>query len=408
MSFVIAILVLGVLVFVHELGHFLVAKFFHVGVLEFALGFGPVVASWQRGETTYRIRAIPLGGFVRMAGDDPRAVATGQISGEDVSGASAIEGTQGKLTPQQEAMVKDESRWFLKQSYLPRCAIVLAGPMFNFIFAWVIASGIYAVKGLPHIQDGPVTVGSVQEEMAAAQAGIRSGDRVISVNGVQINTFKELVELVRGSEGRSLRFVVDRQKGNADSDGKAAEPQSFERLTIAVTPSSGITEFDVLEGTSTAKPTYRIGIGPAIGEVTYEQVALSRSMKEGLDRVVELSLQTLRVIKALLTGLLDPTKTIGGPIEIVKQTAANADDLVAILSMMIFLNVTLGVMNLLPIPVLDGGHLTLFTLELLRGKPLSLRVQEAVMQVGMSIVLLLMVFAIGNDLVKALPWKWGS
>jgi regulator of sigma E protease len=248
----------------------------------------------------------------------------------------------------------------------------------------------------------------VQEEMAAAQAGIRSGDRVISVNGVQINTFKELVELVRGSEGRSLRFVVDRQKGNADSDGKAAEPQSFERLTIAVTPSSGITEFDVLEGTSTAKPTYRIGIGPAIGEVTYEQVALSRSMKEGLDRVVELSLQTLRVIKALLTGLLDPTKTIGGPIEIVKQTAANADDLVAILSMMIFLNVTLGVMNLLPIPVLDGGHLTLFTLELLRGKPLSLRVQEAVMQVGMSIVLLLMVFAIGNDLVKALPWKWGS
>jgi regulator of sigma E protease len=131
-------------------------------------------------------------------------------------------------------------------------------------------------------------------------------------------------------------------------------------------------------------------------------------MKEGLDRVVELSLQTLRVIKALLTGLLDPTKTIGGPIEIVKQTAANADDLVAILSMMIFLNVTLGVMNLLPIPVLDGGHLTLFTLELLRGKPLSLRVQEAVMQVGMSIVLLLMVFAIGNDLVKALPWKWGS
>jgi regulator of sigma E protease len=408
MSFVIAILVLGVLVFVHELGHFLVAKFFHVGVLEFALGFGPVVASWQRGETTYRIRAIPLGGFVRMAGDDPRAVVTGQVSGENVSGASAIEGTQGKLSPQQEAMVKDESRWFLKQSYLPRCAIVLAGPLFNFLFAWVIASGIYAVKGLPHIEDGPVTVGAVQEDMAAAQAGIQSGDRVISVNGIEIKTFKGLVELVRGSQGQPLRFVVDRPNVESNVEAAGSKQRRVERLTISVTPSSGVTEFDVLEGTNTAKPTYRIGIGPAIGEVTYEQVNLRTSMKEGLDRVVDLSLQTLRVIKALLTGLLDPTKTIGGPIEIVKQTAANADDLVAILSMMIFLNVTLGVMNLLPIPVLDGGHLTLFTLELLRGKPLSLRVQEAVMQVGMSIVLLLMVFAIGNDLVKALPWKWTS
>jgi regulator of sigma E protease len=114
-------------------------------------------------------------------------------------------------------------------------------------------------------------------------------------------------------------------------------------------------------------------------------------------------MQTLRVLKALLTGLISPHKTIGGPIEIIKQTAASANEgWLAIISMMIFLNVTLGVMNLLPIPVLDGGHLTLFTVELLRGKPLSLRVQEYASRVGMTVLLCLMIFAIGNDLRRVL------
>jgi regulator of sigma E protease len=114
----------------------------------------------------------------------------------------------------------------------------------------------------------------------------------------------------------------------------------------------------------------------------------------------------LRVLKGLLTGLINPQKAIGGPIEIIKQTAQSANEgWLAIISMMIFLNVTLGVMNLLPIPVLDGGHLVLFTLELLRGRPLSLRFQEYAMRVGMTLLLLLMVFAIGNDIRRILPWS---
>lgn len=408
MTIVIAILVLGILVFVHELGHFLVAKFFRVGVLEFALGFGRVLASWQWGETTYRLRAIPLGGFVRMAGDDPRAVASGEISSDSVTGASAIEGTQGELTPLQELMVKDESRWFLRQPYLPRCAIVLAGPLFNFICAWFIASAVFAVQGVPTPKVG-TTVGTVEKDMAGDRAGIRELDKVISVNGVAIAGFDELVQIVRNSDGKSLEFVVERPLQKPDDADPIAELKGpSERITFSVTPQSGATEFDVLEGRDPEKPTYRIGVGPLVEEVTYHPVSIWKAMKGGALVIWDFSERTLRMLKALVTGRIAATKTIGGPIEIIKQTAVSAQSgFAGILAIMIFLNVTLGIMNLLPIPVLDGGHLMLFTVELLRGRPLSIRVQEAVMQVGMTVILFLMVFALGNDLVRNVP-QWIS
>ena len=158
----------------------------------------------------------------------------------------------------------------------------------------------------------------------------------------------------------------------------------------------------MLEGKPVAQ-TYRIGITPGMANVTYTNVGVGVAAAAAANQVIELSRQTLRVLQGLVTGLLSPTKTIGGPIEIIKQTAASANEgWMAVIGIMIFLNVTLGIMNLLPIPVLDGGHLTLFTIEQLRGKPLSMRVQAAVTNVGLVILLSLMVFAIGNDLARAL------
>lgn len=396
MGIILAVIILGVLVFVHELGHFLVAKFFGVGVLEFALGFGPVLTKIQRGETTYTLRTIPLGGFVRMAGDDPMMIENGGLSDSEIGGASPIEGTQEELTPAQQAMVKDTSRWFLKKPYLPRCAIVVAGPMFNFIFAWLLAAGTYFVVGLPVVGDGPVTIGSVEPGLPAQIAGIQEGDRIVTIEGRQIKSFGELVEMVRGSGGKELEFVIERPVG--DSAKQDATARSYQPLTVRVNPKAGVTEYDVLEGNS-SKATYRVGITLADDNVTYKPVSILEACHAGWLRVKILSLQTVRVVKALVTGLLAPQKAIGGPIEIIKQTAASADrGLMSIITMMIFLNVTLGVMNLLPIPVLDGGHLTLFTIELLRGKPLSLRFQEYATRVGMTLLLCLMVFAIGNDL----------
>ncbi len=399
MSIVAAIVILGILVTVHELGHFLVAKWCGVGVLEFAVGFGPVLWSKTCGETTYSLRAFPLGGFVRMAGDDPSLVLEGKaIEAGDAGGASPIEGTQ-QLSPEQEALLKDESRWFLKKAYLPRCAVVLAGPVFNFLFAWILATGFVFFKGLPDIQDGPVTVETVMRDLPAEKSGIKAGDRVVSVDGQEIPTFEAFVKLVRGSDGRELSVVVDRPKVAEGQSAKDAT--SFDRLTVKVQPIPDIAEMDVLEGTD-PKKTFRIGLTPA-ARITYTEASFGTAVVAGGTQVVNLSIRTLRVLKALVTGLISPTKTIGGPIEMIKQTAQSADEgLVAVISMMIFLNVSLGVFNLLPIPVLDGGHLTLFTIEKLKGGPLSLRFQQGVTQVGMALLLALMVFAIGNDLYRHL------
>ena len=405
MGIISAILVLGILVFVHELGHFLVAKYFGVGVIEFAVGFGRVLTRFQFGETTYTIRMIPLGGFVRMAGDDPTLVhgQPGQTEQElleqAAAGASPIEGGKEKLTPLQEAMVKDKTRWFLKKPYGPRAAIVIAGPLFNFLFAWILASGMYYTIGLPKIIDGPVTVGGVSPGMPAEVAGVQVGDRILTVNGEQVDTYKKLIEIVRGSSGQPLTVSIERpHKERSEAAG--------EKVDLVINPKAGNPELDALEGTSSDKPTYRIGIAPTLKNLEYEDIGLVRALGAGKDQVVGLSLQTLRVLKGLLTGLINPQKAIGGPIEIIKQTAQSANEgWVAVISMMIFLNVTLGVMNLLPVPVLDGGHLVLFTLEFLRGRPLSIRFQEYAMRVGMTLLLLLMVFAIGNDIRRLIPWS---
>lgn len=400
MGTILAIVVLGILVFVHELGHFLVAKFYRVGVLEFALGFGPIVYRFNYGETTYTIRAIPLGGFVRMSGDDPSLVQEGKARVE-AGAASPIEGAQEELTPLQQAMIKDESRWFLKQRYLARCAIVLAGPLFNFLFAWVLASGMYYSIGIPEFKDGPVTVGVVHKDLPADLAGVKKGDRVVTVNGKTISTFKDLVDMVTSSEGQVLTFVIERPV--VEGAGASTTEVRHETLTIPVNPKAGVAELDVLEGREGGKPNYRVGISPTFKAVSYVPVGAIEALQVGGELVIHRSLETLRVLRALLTGLIAPHRAIGGPIEIIKQTAASADEgWVAVISMMIFLNITLGVMNLLPIPVLDGGHLTLFTIEKLIGRPLSLRVQDMATRVGMTVLLFLMVFAIGNDLRRAL------
>jgi regulator of sigma E protease len=407
-----AIIVLGVLIFVHELGHFLVAKYCGVGVLEFAIGFGPKLLRWQGKETTYSLRAVPLGGFVRMAGDDPSMVygdAAAGVYGDaaagttsEVAGASPIEGVQEELTPQQLSLLKDETRWFLKKAYLPKCAIVLAGPLANFLFAWILAFGSYLAVGLPTLIDGPVTIGGVQKGLPAESAGLKVGDKVVSVDGQTVTSFGALVNLVRNSGGKTLEFVV--QRSNTSVEGNSAQNQvAPEVLSVQVKPLSDASpELDILEGKE-VNQTYRIGITPSMDNaLSFSKVGPVQAGLAASGQVVELSMQTLRVLKGLVTGLLSPSRTIGGPIEIIKQTAESAKrGMVELVFMMIMLNVTLAVMNLLPIPVLDGGHLTFFTLEKLRGKPLSMRAQAAVMNVGLIILLSLMVFAVGNDIRRA-------
>jgi regulator of sigma E protease len=254
---------------------------------------------------------------------------------------------------------------------------------------------------MPSLVDGPVTVGGVLEDSPAEQAGLKVGDRIASVDGKSVQSFVDLLSAVQGSQGKPLVIALERAKGDVVVQEGQAAPA--DQLTITVQPSlDAASELDVIEGRPTQQ-TYRIGITRSMDHFTYEPATAAEAAIGAWQQVTGLSTQILRSLKGLITGQISARKSIGGPIAIIKQTASSAQKgWLALVGIMIFLNITLAIMNLLPIPVLDGGHLTLFTIEQLRGRPLTMKFQAAVTNVGLVILLSLMVFAIGNDLVRAL------
>lgn len=400
------IVVLGFLIFVHELGHFLVAKFFRVGVLEFALGFGPKICSYTWGETTYSLRIVPLGGFVRMVGDDPRGVAAAEESGGELSqdgtvgGASKIEGKQEVLTPAQETLLRDESRWLLKQPYFPKLAIVLAGPIFNLLTGWFLAVGFFYSEGIPEFIDDAY-VGSVIPKMPAERSGLKVGDKVIEVNGSPIKNWMEFVDTVKTSGGKELKVSVLRATGMPAVDAGMARLISrdgpTERVEISVVPTSEESDIDIITPPEKRAP-HKIGVAPAYN---YKEISFSDAIYYGGSEIKGRVMETLLVLRKLVTLAVNPTKVIGGPIAIVKQIESSAEKGPgSLIQLMIFLNVMLAVMNLLPIPVLDGGHVVMFTLEKLKGSPLSPGFMDVAGRVGVCLLLALMVFAIGNDIVR--------
>lgn len=399
----IAVLALGVLVFVHELGHFLLAKAFNVGVLEFAIGFGRSVCSVRWGETLYSLRLVPLGGYVRMVGDDPRLLlAEGAEKPRTAPlGESSQDSARASLEPirefsvEDEALLRDKSRWFLQKSYLPKALIVLAGPGFNLIFAVLLAILSFAVYGRGTSSELS-RIGDVFPGLPAEKAGIKGGDLVLSVNGEPISLWKELAERVAKSEGKQLTFLVRRAVENQEDGPKAQQNPISEELKLNVLPELEGGELAALEGRSPEK-RYKIGIVPAMDRTP---VALTEAVRAGPLAVWGASVMTVRGLSGMLQGLISP-KHIAGPIFIFDQAAKSAKKgLEYLFDFMIFLSVSLAILNLLPIPILDGGHLMFFTIELLKGSPVSIRVQEFAHQVGMGALLLLMVFAVGNDLLR--------
>lgn len=400
------IIVLGFLIFVHELGHFLVAKYFRVGVLEFALGFGPKLWSYTWGETTYSLRIVPLGGFVRMVGDDPRGVAAADQGGTDlaadgtVGGASAIEGKQEKLNASQEALLKDESRWLLKQPYFPKLAIVLAGPLFNLLTAFVLATGYYFIQGVP-VSVKQAYIGSVIPKMPAEKAGLKVGDKIVEVNGKVINTFEEFVQSVKDNGGNNLKLGILRAKGmpavDANTGALVAPEAPTERVDIDVMPTSEESDVDIVVPPEQRMP-FKIGVAVA---ARYVEVPFHHAAYIGGYEIYGQISKTLLVLKKLVTLAVNPTRVIGGPIAIVKQIETSAESgASSLIRLIIFLNVMLAVMNLLPIPVLDGGHVVMFTIEKLKGSPLTPGFMDVAGRVGVCLLLALMIFAVGNDIVK--------
>lgn len=419
--------VLGIVVFVHELGHFLAARRIGVRVITFSLGFGPKLATMKRGDTEYAISAIPLGGYVKMAGEQPD---------DERSGAS------------------DE---FLSKSKWQRFQVLIAGPLMNVLLAIVVLAGVlYQGADIPLWTEAPPVVGRVTKGSPAEAAGIREGDRILSINGTPVPTWDDFYMLVLPKANREITVVVDR-------DGRMVEarltPESFTKYEmgdIGVSPGplarpmltpltpggaaekAGIRPRDIVVSIDGEAVDYNLLIEkvkasagrplefrllrdgreitlhvtpegePGKGVIGTGLEYESRWIKPGFFQAIAMSVQKnwegTRMILKTLAGLFTretPVRQLMGPVAIGELSGSAAQlGWTALFSFMAMISLNLGLINLMPIPVLDGGHIMILALEGLARRDFSMKVKEKILIAGFAVILMLMVTVIYNDLTR--------
>jgi regulator of sigma E protease len=349
--------VLTIVVFFHELGHFLVARWCGVRVLTFSIGFGPELLGFNdRHGTRWKLSAIPLGGYVKFFGDENAASVP---DSETISQMSEEE--------------RRESFFF--KPVAQRAAIVAAGPIANFLLAIVIFAGVFTFYGK---QATPARVETVQPSSAAQAAGFKPADLIVSINGKKIETFTDMQRVVSASAGETLDIEVDR--GGA-------------RLRLKATPA--LTELKDNFGN-----VHRIGVlGITGAREPPVRVDPLTAVKLGVEETWFVVERTLSYIGGVVTGR-ESADQLGGPIRIAQVSGQVATaGFVALIHLAAVLSISIGLLNLFPIPLLDGGHLLFYAIEAVRGRPLSDRAQEVGFRIGLAIVLLLMIFATFNDIL---------
>jgi regulator of sigma E protease len=373
MTVIYAIIVLGVLIFVHELGHFLFAKMMGVRVEKFSLGFGPKLLGTKIGETEYLLSAFPLGGYVKMFGEG------GFIEGSEThhqpeNGTDAS--IQSDETVLGELTEYEKSRSFSHKPVLARIAIVMAGPVFNLLFAWLIFMVIYTM-GVPTLT---TKIGEALKDKPAAKAGMQKGDVITAINNKPTNQWEQIAEGVAASKGLPLTIVVKRDSRD---------------LTFSITPEPRTSKNLFGESIN----GYAIGVSSA-GEIVSTYYGPYQAVIVG-------SKQTWKVIDLTIMSLVKmaqrvvPMDSVGGPIMIAKMAGEQASaGGASFLAFMALLSINLGVLNLLPVPVLDGGHLLFYFMELIFRRPVPQKVREYAQQIGMALLLGLMVLAFYNDIVR--------
>jgi len=343
-----AVIVLGILVFVHELGHFVLAKRLGIGVVTFSLGFGPKLYGRKVRETQYQVAAVPLGGFVKLIGENP---------GEEVK-------------------EEDRHRSFSAAPIWKRAMIIGAGPFFNFFLAVALFSTINFF-GIPYL---PTKIGELSPGLPAEKAGLKKGDILLSIDGEKVSRWDDLPRIIRGSQGKELTLQVKR---------------NGETLEVKVVPESSKTKNFFGEEIQ----TFMIGIQPA-DEVVVEKVNPFVAVGMGFAQTWgAIKLTVVSVVK--LIERVIPAKTIGGPILIAQLAGEQAKKgLVHFGLFMAILSINLGVINLFPVPILDGGHFLFLALEAILRKPISIKKMEIAQQVGLILIILLMIFAFYNDILR--------
>jgi regulator of sigma E protease len=447
------IIVLGVLIFFHEFGHFLIARLFGVGVEKFSLGFGPRLLGKKIGITDYRLSAIPLGGYVKMVGEEPDA----EIDPENLSLS------------------------FTHKHVLKRMLIVAAGPVFNILLAIFIFFVFLSITGIDDIT--PV-IRQVQKDSVGRKAGLQINDRIVSIDGTPVDGWYDIDAAVAGSNGQTLRLGVDRNntlleidvtpelKQGTDllgdsisyydlgifalpelkaivgdvSPGFPAEKAGLKtgdqitaingipienwrqmqsiisssggaELTIAIKRADEVFEVNLTpqfvenkNHLEQVEKRYLIGISTQPMDIPQADLVTKRlnpikAAVESLDRTYSICALMIRSVVKMIDGSI-PKENLGGPIMIAKlagdQAKQGFDKLVQFIA---FISINLAIINLLPIPVLDGGHLLFFTIEAIKGRPVSIKVREVAQQVGLFILILLMVLVFYNDITRFFPFN---
>jgi regulator of sigma E protease len=447
-SLISLVIVLGVLIFVHEAGHFLVARLFGVGVEKFSLGFGPRIFGRTVGRTDYRISAIPLGGYVKMVGEDPDT----ELPPEDLPVS------------------------FTHKNVYQRMLIVAAGPAFNLLLAVLIFLAFFLIVGIEDIRS---VVKSVDKDSPAAMAGFRMEDRIVAIDARETESWYDVKKAIAGSNGAALLFTVERggelldieaapvmrtgrdilgdkieyydvgitglpvieaiigevtkgfpaeraglRKGDRIVGINDTPINNWDEMRKAITASGGNplrvtvqrenTQFQAeivpeltVEKDRTGNKVERYLIGISTGGMSIpEEMRLRKRLPPGA-ALAESFKQTWFVVDITLRGIVKmidgsiSRDNLGGPIMIAQMAGQQARAGIGkLIQFIAFISINLAILNFLPIPILDGGHLMFFAIEAIRGKPVSLRVREVAQQAGMFILLLLMVFVFYNDIAR--------
>jgi regulator of sigma E protease len=353
--------VLSLVVFFHELGHFLVARWCGVRILVFSIGFGPEIVGFNdRYGTRWKISAIPLGGFVKFFGDENAASApdSARLAGMDAS---------------------ERSQSFVFQSVPKRAAIVVAGPLANFALAIVIFAAVFMLYGKPTMS---ARVDSVQPGSAAAVAEFKPGDLVVAIDGHAIDSFSEMQRVVSASAGETLTVTVER-------DGKP--------LVLKATPALK----EVKDNFGNVQRIGILGISRSMApeDLQLHPMSPPQAIVMSVEETWSVIDRTMRYLGGVITGR-EAANQLGGPIRIAQMSGQVASfGFVPLIQLAAVLSVSIGLLNLFPIPLLDGGHLLFYLIEGVRGRPLSERAQEVGFRIGLAIVLMLMIFATFNDII---------
>ena len=346
------VLLLGVLIVVHEVGHFLVAKVLDVKVLKFSIGFPPAIVKRKWGETEYILSGTPLGGYVKLLGEDPES--------------------------KEEIPPEDEHRAFVNKPLLSRTAIIIAGPLANYLLALVLFCGTYVV-GLPVLS---TNIGKILPDSPAREAGLEPGDRVVAINGTKVWRWDDMRSTIEKSAGKKLAITVERG-GN--------------RVDLSVTPTLG--DQKDLFGNRLG----RIGVMPSGERV---KLGLAASLYEGFRFTLQTTDLMIVMLVNIVKGEASP-KNLGGPIAIAQASGESLKQgLFAFIFLVSLISINLAIINLFPIPVLDGGHLLFFLVEAVIRRPVTGKAREAATFAGLLLIGLLTVFIFYNDIMRIVTQGW--